>query len=47
MTAKMRILVLAARIRMRKGLGLEEILGAWPDLSEAEREAVRSAVNPG
>ena len=44
MSAKMRILAAAARIRMRRGMALEDILISWPELTAEEKENIRNAV---
>ena len=44
MNAKLRIMAAAARIRMRRGMALEDILITWKDLTAEEREQIRSLV---
>ena len=44
MNAKLRIMAAAARIRMKKGMALEDILLSWKNLTGQEREQIRSAV---
>lgn len=45
MTAiKLNIMVAACRLRLMAGDELEEILAAWPALSEADREQIRVAL---
>ena len=44
MCVKLRILAAAARIRMRRGMALEDILLSWKNLSAEEKESIRKAV---
>ena len=44
MNAKIRIMAAAARIRMKKGMALEDILCSWKNLKDQEREQIRRAV---
>ena len=41
---KMRIMIAAAKIRMRQGMTLEEVLAAWPNLTEEEQAQIREAL---
>lgn len=44
MTAKLKILIAAARIRMGRGQTLEQILAGWPRLTQAEKNTISGSV---
>ena len=44
MTAKIRVMIRAARRRTGAGENIEDVLAGWPKLSEEEKQEIRDAV---
>ena len=45
MDIRMKVMIMAANIRRKQGMALEEILSMWPKLTESQKDTIRKKIH--